>query len=216
MPREWKGLGPNWEVLKMGLVSTALGFFGFGAGLTAGVVVGYYIFIRFQPSDVKVPAAGLTLYSVMYDLLSGMKVYITEEKELTLEPSLKWAGNPNVIIVIKAYGLRLTIQVINICLILDTSGFGACELVQLYMTAEGEFEVVDLQIFAAPRITLKPLVPSFPCFAKIYNAILFQEILGYVTISLADVVNNKRTNSTYHLIDSNNGQIQIEILWKTS
>lgn len=27
--------------------------------------------------------------------------------------------------------------------------------------------MVDLQVFAAPRITLKPLVPSFPCFAKI-------------------------------------------------
>lgn len=70
-----------------------------------------------------------------------MKVYITEENELTLEPSLKWAGNPNVITVIKAYGLRLTIQVINICLILDTSGFGACVLVQLYLTAEGDCEV---------------------------------------------------------------------------
>lgn len=29
------------------------------------------------------------------------------------------------------------------------------------------FQVVDLQVFATPRITLKPLVPSFPCFAKI-------------------------------------------------
>lgn len=29
------------------------------------------------------------------------------------------------------------------------------------------FQVVDLQVFASPRITLKPLVPTFPCFAKI-------------------------------------------------
>lgn len=27
--------------------------------------------------------------------------------------------------------------------------------------------MIDLQVFAAPRITLKPLVPSFPCFANI-------------------------------------------------
>ena len=27
--------------------------------------------------------------------------------------------------------------------------------------------MVDLQVFAHPRITLKPLVPTFPCFAKI-------------------------------------------------
>lgn len=28
-------------------------------------------------------------------------------------------------------------------------------------------QFVDLQIFAAPRLTLKPLVPAFPCFGKI-------------------------------------------------
>ncbi|XP_021902749.1 synaptotagmin-2 [Carica papaya] len=67
----------------------------------------------------------------------GMKVYVTDEKELIMEPSLKWAGNPNVIVAVKAFGLKATAQ------------------------------VVDLQVFATPRITLKPLVPSFPCFAKI-------------------------------------------------
>lgn len=34
------------------------------------------------------------------------------------------------------------------------------------------FQVVDLQIFAKPRITLKPLVPNFPCFAKIYVSLM--------------------------------------------
>lgn len=32
--------------------------------------------------------------------------------------------------------------------------------------------MVDLQIFATPRITLKPLVPSFPCFAKILVSLM--------------------------------------------
>ncbi|KAE8057271.1 hypothetical protein FH972_013975 [Carpinus fangiana] len=66
-----------------------------------------------------------------------MKVYVTDEKELIMEPSVKWAGNPNITIAVKAFGLRATVQ------------------------------VVDLQVFASPRITLKPLVPTFPCFAKI-------------------------------------------------
>ncbi|KAJ0087144.1 hypothetical protein Patl1_09522 [Pistacia atlantica] len=35
-----------------------------------------------------------------------------------------------------------------------------------------EFQVVDLQVFAAPRITLKPLVPTFPCFATIYVSLM--------------------------------------------
>ncbi|KAL0383940.1 UNVERIFIED_CONTAM: Synaptotagmin-1 [Sesamum radiatum] len=72
----------------------------------------------------------------------GMKVYLTEEKELIMEPSLKWAGNPNVTIAVKAFGLKATVQ------------------------------VVDLQVFVQPRITLKPLVPSFPCFAKILVSLM--------------------------------------------
>lgn len=38
----------------MGFVSTALGLCGFGVGLSAGIVIGYFLFIYFQPSDVKV------------------------------------------------------------------------------------------------------------------------------------------------------------------
>lgn len=33
-------------------------------------------------------------------------------------------------------------------------------------------QVVDLQVFANPRITLKPLVPTFPCFAKILVSLM--------------------------------------------
>ncbi|XP_058780907.1 synaptotagmin-2-like isoform X1 [Vicia villosa] len=72
----------------------------------------------------------------------GMKVYMTDEKELIMEPSIKWAGNPNILIAAKAFGLKATIQ------------------------------VVDLQVFIAPRITLKPLVPCFPCFGNIYVSIM--------------------------------------------
>ncbi|KAL5144188.1 Synaptotagmin-2 [Glycine soja] len=72
----------------------------------------------------------------------GMKVYETDEKELIMEPSIKWAGNPNVIVAVKKFGLKAIIQ------------------------------VMDLQAFLAPRITLKPLVPSFPCFANIYVSLM--------------------------------------------
>lgn len=72
----------------------------------------------------------------------GMKVYMTDEKELIMEPSLKWAGNPNILVAVKAFGLKATAQ------------------------------VVDLQVFAIPRITMKPLVPSFPCFCNIYVSLM--------------------------------------------
>ncbi|KAG4934540.1 hypothetical protein JHK87_048542 [Glycine soja] len=237
----------------MGILSTIASFFGFGVGTSIGLVIGYYLFIYFQPTDVKVISlflsfsileqekdrvllSGLSFFeeprvfqlsymdpviqplveqdaktlqlllpeiptwiknpdydrldwlnkfilymwpyldkaicktarsiakpiiaeqipkykidSVEFEELSlgslpptfqGMKVYVTDEKELIMEPSVKWAGNPNIIVAIKAFGLRATVQ------------------------------VVDLQVFAAPRITLKPLVPSFPCFANIYMSLM--------------------------------------------
>ncbi|KAK1370333.1 Synaptotagmin-1 [Heracleum sosnowskyi] len=200
----------------MGIVSTVLGFSGFGVGVSAGLVFGYYLFIFFQPTDVKDPhirplveqdskslqrllpeiplwvknpdydrvdwlnkflehmwpyldkaicktakniakpiiAEQIPKYkieSVEFEALTlgslpptfhGMKVYVTDEKELIMEPALKWAGNPNVTVAVKAYGLKATVQ------------------------------VVDLQVFASPRITLKPLVPSIPCFANIFVSLM--------------------------------------------
>lgn len=200
----------------MGFVSTVVGCFGFGVGVTIGVVIGYFLFIYFQPTDVKDPIIrplgeldsktlqGLLpeiplwvknpdydrvdwLNTFIHDMwpyldkaicqiirdttkpmidqyvgkfkiesieietltlgtlpptLQGMKVYETQEKEMIMEPALKWAGNPNVIVAVKAFGLRATVQ------------------------------LVDLQVFAVPRVTLKPLVPSFPCFAKIFVSLM--------------------------------------------
>jgi len=40
-----------------------------------------------------------------------MKVYETEEKELIMELSVKWAGNPNIIVGVKKFGLKATVQV---------------------------------------------------------------------------------------------------------
>ncbi|KAG5250310.1 synaptotagmin [Salix suchowensis] len=200
----------------MGILSSILGFCGFGIGTSIGIVIGYYMFIYFQPTDVKDPAIrplieqdSKTLQRLLpeipqwvknpdYDRIDwlnklvenmwpyidtaicktarniakpiiaeqipkykidsvefekltlgslppnfpGMKVYVTDEKELIMEPVLKWAGNPDITIAVKAFGLKATVQ------------------------------VVDLQVFAAPRITLKPLLPVFPCFANIYVSLL--------------------------------------------
>ncbi|GMP64284.1 hypothetical protein CsSME_00025632 [Camellia sinensis var. sinensis] len=170
----------------MGFFSTILGFTGFGVGVSAGLVIGYYFFIYFQPSDVKdpvirplieqdsstlqrlLPEIPLWVKNPDYDRIDwlnkfieymwpyldkaicktakdiakpiiaeqipkykiesvefetftlgslpptfqGMKVYVTDEKELIMEPSLKWAGNPNVALAVKAFGLKASIQVL--------------------------------------------------------------------------------------------------------
>ncbi|KAF9619930.1 hypothetical protein IFM89_010241 [Coptis chinensis] len=42
-----------------------------------------------------------------------------------------------------------------------------------------------------------------------------KESLGHVDINLADVVYNGRINEKYHLINSRNGVIHVDIRWKT-
>ncbi|WOL04274.1 synaptotagmin-3 isoform X1 [Canna indica] len=69
--------------------------------------------------------------------IHGVKVYQTQEKELVVEPAVRWAGNPNIIVVLKLSSFKVTVQ------------------------------LLDLLLCLVPRITLKPLVPSFPCFAKL-------------------------------------------------
>lgn len=51
-------------------------------------------------------------FGVHASYIVGMKVYVTDEKELIMEPSLKWAGNPNIMIGVKAFGLKATAQVL--------------------------------------------------------------------------------------------------------
>lgn len=50
----------------------------------------------------------------------------------------------------------------------------------------------------------------------LYHVACGQETLGYIDINLSDVVSNKRINEKYHLIDSKNGRIQIELQWRTA
>ncbi|KAL8088203.1 hypothetical protein AgCh_038105 [Apium graveolens] len=104
-----------------------------------------------------------------------MKVYSTEEKELIMEPTLKWAGNPNILVAAKAFGLKATVQ------------------------------VVDLQVFASPRITLKPLVPSFPCFAKILVSLMEKphvdfglKLLGADAMSIPGLYSFVQLGYVYH------------------
>ena len=72
----------------------------------------------------------------------GIKVYDTADNEMILEPVLKWAGNPNVLVAVKALGITATVQ------------------------------LVDLTVFLTARLTLKPLVDVFPCFSKMTASLM--------------------------------------------
>ncbi|KAK9289505.1 hypothetical protein L1049_007660 [Liquidambar formosana] len=200
----------------MGFLSSLVGIIGFGIGIPIGLILGFFLFIYFEPRDVKDPlirplhefdssslldilpdiplwvknpdyervdwmndyihdmwpyldkaicgiirsTAGtifaeyigkFQIKTVDFESLSlgtlppsihGIKVYESNENELVIEPAVRWAGNPNVTLVLKLLPLRITVQ------------------------------LLDLQIFAAPRIILKPLVPTFPCFARVVVSLM--------------------------------------------
>ncbi|KAK3000621.1 hypothetical protein RJ639_020713 [Escallonia herrerae] len=200
----------------MGFLSSFVGIFWFGIGISVGLIIGFYFFIYSEPKDVEDPVVRplheldtTTLLDLMpeipfwvknpdYDRVDwlnkfmlhlwpyldkavcgtirttaepifgeyigkfqieaikfenlslgtlpptvhGLKIYETNERELVMEPAIKWAGNPNIIVSVKIYSLRITVQ------------------------------LVDMHIFAAPRITLKPLVSTIPCFGSIIVSLM--------------------------------------------
>lgn len=75
-------------------------------------------------------------------IVHGLKVCETNERELVIEPAIRWAGNSNIIVAVTISSIKVTIQ------------------------------LVDLQVFAMPRVTLKPLVPTIPCFANIVVSLM--------------------------------------------
>ncbi|KAL2651010.1 hypothetical protein R1flu_019138 [Riccia fluitans] len=72
----------------------------------------------------------------------GVKVHETADKEMIFEVSVKWAGNPDIKLGVKAYGLKATAQ------------------------------LVDFQLFLTARITMKPFVDVFPCFSNIHVSLM--------------------------------------------
>nr|XP_024927202.2 synaptotagmin-3-like isoform X2 [Ziziphus jujuba var. spinosa] len=75
-------------------------------------------------------------------VICGLKVYDTNEKEIVMETAIRWAGNPDIVLVIKLLSLHITVQ------------------------------LVDLQISGGVRVALKPLVPTFPCFSNIVVSLM--------------------------------------------
>lgn len=66
----------------MGFFGTILGLFGFGVGISIGLVAGYFLFIYVQPNNVEVSVPFLSLFPPM----SG-----SFTRELHLEKKRKWS-----------------------------------------------------------------------------------------------------------------------------
>ncbi|KAL5069452.1 hypothetical protein RYX36_020339 [Vicia faba] len=92
-------------------------------------------------------------------IVCGMKVLETNEKELVMEQVIKWAGNPNIVLTLHVLSLKIKVQ------------------------------LVDLQMFATLRVTLRPLVPTLPCFAKIVVSLMEKPHVDFgMAISGGDIM----------------------------
>ncbi|KAL2937503.1 Synaptotagmin-3 [Bienertia sinuspersici] len=133
---------------------------------------------QYQIKDIEFENLSLgTLPPAFY----GMKVYETNERQLVLEPAIRWAGNPNIVLAVKLASAKIRIQ------------------------------LVDVQVFTNPRLHLKPLVPTFPCFASIVVSLVGQphvdfglKILGGDIMSIPGLYRfvqetiKKQVSSLYH------------------
>ncbi|KAI0520356.1 hypothetical protein KFK09_007828 [Dendrobium nobile] len=168
----------------MGFVSSLLGTFGFGIGVSAGVVIGYYLFIYFHSTDVKDPKIrplveldSLTLERMLpeiplwvknpdFDRVDWLNKFI-ENMWPYLDKAICKTAKEIAKPIIAENTTKYKI---------DSVEFQTLTLGSLPPTFQ-EFQVIDLQVFAIPRITLKPLVPSFPCFAKIFISLMEKDII---------------------------------------
>ncbi|AQK66393.1 Synaptotagmin-3 [Zea mays] len=91
----------------------------------------------------------------------GIKVYEMLEKELVIEPVIRWASTSNVTVNVKVQSFEVTVQ------------------------------LEDLHIMLTPRVILKSLVPSFPCFANLCVSLMEKPFLLQDQLS-------KQISNLYH------------------
>lgn len=48
---------------------------------------------------------------IHFETFVGLKVFETNEKELVMEPALRWVGNPNIVLGLKLLSLQIIVQV---------------------------------------------------------------------------------------------------------
>ncbi|KAJ9554812.1 hypothetical protein OSB04_009426 [Centaurea solstitialis] len=75
-------------------------------------------------------------------IIQGMKVHIVNAEHLIFEFGAKWAGNPNITLILNMLFLPIKVQ------------------------------LIDMQITAALRVTLKPFVPTIPCFSNMLVSLM--------------------------------------------
>ncbi|KAI3901998.1 hypothetical protein MKX01_040401 [Papaver californicum] len=195
----------------MGFVSSLLGILGFGFGFPVGILIGYFLFIYYQSKDVKEPVfrpihepdtnALLELLNELplwvknpdYDRVDWLNRFLSDmwpylDKGIcatvrsTVEPMFsEYIGK----YMIKSIGFEcIKVYETNEKELVAEPVIRWAGKSQYYLGVESF--LVDLQIFATPRISLKPLVPTFPFFSNIEVSLMEKphvdfglKLLGY-------------------------------------
>ncbi|XP_019086522.1 PREDICTED: synaptotagmin-3-like [Camelina sativa] len=88
----------------------------------------------------------------------GVKFYETNEKELLLEPSIKWTGNPNIVLVLKVMSFRIRVQV--------SKSDNGTQAMQSFTTLSSK----NTKFYHL--LPLQPLLPTFPCFGMVVVSLM--------------------------------------------
>ncbi|CAA0829734.1 Synaptotagmin-3 [Striga hermonthica] len=98
----------------------------------------------------------------------GLKAQESKENELVIDLALRWAGNADIVLVFRLFSLQFSIQ------------------------------IVDIQISASTRISLRPFVPTFPCFSSIAISLMDKPKIDFgFKVCGADVMS---IPGLYHLV----------------
>ncbi|KAI9086873.1 hypothetical protein K1719_031196 [Acacia pycnantha] len=154
----------------MGLISSILGIIGFCIGIPLGLLVGFFLFVYSEPKEVKVVPISDLGPNAMQELLSEIPVWMKSPDYERLD----WM---NTFLLYMWPSLDKAI-----CRMIESMAKPIfAEYIGKYKIKNIEFETLSLgtlpPTICAPRITLKPLVPTIPCFANIVVSLLEKETI---------------------------------------
>nr|GEY48500.1 synaptotagmin-3-like isoform X2 [Tanacetum cinerariifolium] len=75
-------------------------------------------------------------------IIQGVKVHELNDNHLVIDLETKWAGNPDITLILNVLYLPIKLQ------------------------------LIDMHITASMRVTLKPFVPTFPCFSNVVVSLM--------------------------------------------
>ncbi|XP_042014478.1 synaptotagmin-3-like isoform X2 [Salvia splendens] len=175
----------------MGFLESLLEWIGFGFGIPIGIVVGFLVFIYFDPTDVSkvdwlnrvildawpyIDKAACGIITTTAEAIFAEYIGQYQIKSIDFERLTLGSLPP------KIHGLKPQDSNENelvLDLALRWAGDADIALEVKLSSLRLAIQVVDIQISSATRIVLRPFVPSFPCFSSIAVSLMEKPMVDF-------------------------------------